>query len=63
MLEHVGQNFMDRYKGYIYTQLLWKTPSILMAHLVIAMKYLKNPTSNAWELKVNGLKVMIEVKA
>lgn len=31
--------------------------------LVIAMKYFKNRTSNTWELKINGSKVTIEVKA
>jgi len=47
---------MDIYKGDVYMQLLWKTPSTLMAHfldlpkevqLVIAMKYFENRTSNA----------------
>jgi len=63
---------MDRYKGDVYMQLLQKTPSTLNEHffdlprelqLVITMIYFENHTSKAWELKINGLKVVIEVKA
>jgi len=63
---------MDRYTRDIYINLILKTPSIFMAYfidlpremqLVIAMNYFENRKSNAWELKTNGSKVVIEVKA
>lgn len=64
-------DFMDRYRGDDYMMLLWKHPSTLISYFlafpkeiqqVIAMKYYENRTSNAWELRINGLHVTIEIK-
>lgn len=63
---------MDRYRWDDYTMLLWKHPSTLISHFlpllkdiqqVIAMKYYENHTLNACKLRINGLKVAIEIKA
>jgi len=63
---------MDRYKGDVYMQLLRQSPYAFMAYFLnlhkelqieIAMKFFKNHVSNAWEVKINGLKVAIEIKA
>lgn len=60
---------MDRYKGDTYIKLLRKILSILIYHFLslpkeiqeaITMKYYGNQTSNAWTLKINGFKDLIE---
>jgi len=61
---------MDRYKGDDYIMLLQKCPTLISQFLalpkyfqqVIAMKYYENHTSNAWELRINSLRVAIEIK-